>query len=364
MIVLLLHRSTFSCGDSRGTLSMRRASRCSRLGNSSSHSGGTSRSKRRWRGSWRGGLRSRSGCCRGWSRRWYRRSFPLPFPFLPFPFPVLPSPFAALAVPALPCPSLPLPPLRLFHVIQDVPVPPLPGGTARLDPRPPSARLMSPGFFLLPAVTGFVAGRAATARSTLGLHCWPLVLWGPPPSREVASAVVITSGVIPRVLGGRLLLGLGGDALRRRATAVAAEDGEASPTLPVARLRNAGAPLAGEEVPQGLLFCGALRVFALRSLTPLAGTTGGRPAFVLARRRAGLSTWAMAPGPTPAAAGVGWLWSGRGGQVAWDHVRQQVRSDDLVIPRRVGEGIAAVVVGGAAVPPGQARVGRVDGGGG
>ena len=176
-----LDRSTFSCDDSRGTLSMHRASRCSRLGNFSSHSGGTSRSKRRWRGSWRGGLRSRSGCCRGWSRRWYRRSFPSPLAFLPFPFPVLPSSFAALAVPALPCPSLPLPPLRLFHVIQDVPVPPLPGGTARLDPRPPSARLMSPGFFLLPGVTGFVAGRAATARSTLGLPCWPLVLWGPPP---------------------------------------------------------------------------------------------------------------------------------------------------------------------------------------
>ena len=118
MAVLLLHRSTFSPGDSRGIF--RRASRCCRLGKSPSRLGGTSCSKRRWRGSWCGGRRSRSGSCRGWSRRGYcprglrsglggapGQLFPLPFPSLPSSFPAWPPTLSLLLFLPFPVPPFP-----------------------------------------------------------------------------------------------------------------------------------------------------------------------------------------------------------------------------------------------------------------
>ena len=177
---------------------------------------------------------------------------------------------------ALPLPSLPLPWSALPYVVQGVSVLqrhpgrrregqilPLPCGFACLGRFSSSAWLLSLGFLLPSGAPGIAAGRAATACSTFCLPCRSLMaLWGFPSSRVMVSVVVLISGAVSRVLGSCLLPGLGGDALCRRALAVAAEDGRAPLALPIARLRNAGAALTREEVPEGLRVRVALWVAA------------------------------------------------------------------------------------------------------
>ena len=284
-------------------------------------------------------------------------------PRLASPFPLSPpvlsllrlaSPLVALAGPSLPFPfSLPLPPppFRRFHVAQDVPGgPPLGRAVVSAAVHPSSTSWD----FLPPRSTVFPSG-ASTSCARRG-----------PPSSEWGSS-----------LGGHAA---GGDALRRPAKAAAAEDGGALPTLSVACLRGPTAAfLAGEEVAS--LFRGAPLAAACRPAASLMGVARGRSAVVTARRRAGLMALAPALGSELVAAGAGRLRLGTWGRVSrhvpsgWramrarGHAWQQVRPDHRILPRRVGERVAVVFGGGAAVhgatgPRGHARVRRVDGGGG
>ena len=186
---------------------------------------------------------------------------------------------------------------------------------------------MSPGFLLLPGAPGIVAGRAATARSTLGLL-------------GLAGGAVGTLLESEGGLGGDHRFGRAPEGSwrssswpGRRCTAPKCNGSRcrgwrSTPCTAGCSPSECGCILrrgrSSRRAPRPRRSPGRCPLIVNPASGPQAtarGGVGGRPAVVHARRRADLPARVLALGPMFVAAGAGWLRSGRGGRVVRDHVR-------------------------------------------